>query len=86
MKDMQAYLEKLQRDAAECELISNLATDAKKKELFARLAAHQKTLAAEVARDRRERRTKTLSKPATATNVEDTCAAAAPASAAREGR
>jgi hypothetical protein len=49
MKDMQAYLEKLQRDAAECELISNLATDANKKELFARLAEHQKALAAEVA-------------------------------------
>jgi hypothetical protein len=49
MKDMQAYLEKLQRDAAECELISNLATDAKKKELFARLAERQKALAAEVA-------------------------------------
>ncbi|QHP71266.1 hypothetical protein EI171_30650 [Bradyrhizobium sp. LCT2] len=38
MKDMQAQLEKLQRDAAECALIRDLATDPKKRELFAKLA------------------------------------------------
>jgi hypothetical protein len=39
MQDMLAQLEKLRRDAAECELIRNLATDPKKRELFDRLAA-----------------------------------------------
>jgi hypothetical protein len=50
MKDMQAHLEKLRADAAECTLISDLATDVKKRELFARLADHLKILAAEVER------------------------------------
>ncbi|MCC8968461.1 hypothetical protein H8A95_40815 [Bradyrhizobium sp. Pear76] len=48
MKDMQAYLEKLRVEAEECELISKLATNQTKKDLFARLAAHHRTLAAEV--------------------------------------
>ena len=48
MKDMQAHLEKLRVEAEECELISKLATNLTKKELFARLAAHHRTLAAEV--------------------------------------
>ncbi|WP_377829421.1 hypothetical protein ACFKHW_05590 [Bradyrhizobium lupini] len=47
MKDMQAQLEKLQRDAAECALIRDLATDPKKRELFARLA-HLAVLASAV--------------------------------------
>jgi hypothetical protein len=38
MQDMQAQLEKLRRDAAECALIRDLATDPKKRDLFARLA------------------------------------------------
>ena len=50
MKDMQAHLEKLQRGAAECALIRDLATDKAKRELFARLAEHYKVLAAEVER------------------------------------
>jgi hypothetical protein len=50
MHDMLAQLEKLRRDAAECELIRNLATDPKKRELFDRLAAHLSLLAAEVER------------------------------------
>ncbi|MCK1723012.1 hypothetical protein [Bradyrhizobium sp. 141] len=48
MKDMQAQLEKLQRNAAECALIRDLATDAKKRELFARLAEHLAELASAV--------------------------------------
>jgi hypothetical protein len=48
MKDMQAHLEKLCADAAECKLISDLATDRKKQELFARLAQHLSVLASEV--------------------------------------
>ena len=45
MQDMLAQLEKLRRDAAECELIRDLATDPKKRELFDRLAAHLSVLA-----------------------------------------
>ena len=48
MKDMQAQLEKLQRDAAECALIRDLATNPKKRELFARLAEHLAMLASAV--------------------------------------
>ena len=50
MKDMEAQLEKLRVDAEDCALISRLATDPKKQELFARLAKHLETLASEVQR------------------------------------
>jgi hypothetical protein len=50
MKDMLAQLEKLRTDAAECALIRDLATDPKKRELFARLADHLTVLASEVER------------------------------------
>ena len=50
MKDMQAHLEKLQRDAAECKLIADLATEKEKRELFSRLAEHLSVLADEVRR------------------------------------
>ena len=50
MEDMVAQLEKLRRDAAECGLIRDLATDPKKRELFDRLAAHLTVLASEVER------------------------------------
>jgi hypothetical protein len=50
MQDMQAHLEKLLCDAEECTLISRLATDPQKKELFARLAEHLTALASEVER------------------------------------
>jgi hypothetical protein len=36
------------RDAAECALISNLATDPAKRDLFAKLAEHHRVLATEV--------------------------------------
>ena len=48
MKDMQAQLEKLQRDAAECALIRDLATDPRKRELFARVAEQLAVLASAV--------------------------------------
>ena len=48
MQDMLAQLEKLRSDAAECQLIRDLATDPKKRELFDRLAAHLTQLASEV--------------------------------------
>ena len=50
MKDMQAQLEKLRTEAAECELIANLTTDKAKQELFTKLAQHYKVLAFEVER------------------------------------
>ncbi|GMO36648.1 hypothetical protein [Bradyrhizobium ottawaense] len=48
MQDMVAHLEKLRRDAAECQLISDLATDKDKRDLFARLATHHRVLASEI--------------------------------------
>ena len=50
MKDMKDRLEKLQKDAAECALIRDLATDPAKRELFTRLAEHYRILATEVER------------------------------------
>ncbi|MCK1270520.1 hypothetical protein ABIB75_002987 [Bradyrhizobium sp. GM2.2] len=50
MKDTQAQLEKLRKDAAECALIGDLATDSKKRELFTRLADHLTVLASQVER------------------------------------
>jgi hypothetical protein len=50
MKDMQAHLEKLRTEAAECAIISGLATDKVKRELFANMSAHLTTLADEVER------------------------------------
>jgi hypothetical protein len=45
---MQAHLEEFRTDAAECTLISNLATVLKKtRELFARLGEHLSVLALE---------------------------------------
>lgn len=48
MKDMQAHLEKLQVQIAECEMIRDLATDPAKRELFGRLADHFRVLASEI--------------------------------------
>jgi hypothetical protein len=48
--------EKLRADAAECQLISDLATNPNKRHLFAKLAEHHRTLAKEVERSLEERR------------------------------
>ena len=48
MKDYQASLEKLRKDAAECTLIRDLATDPTKREMYDRLAQHLNRLADEV--------------------------------------
>ena len=48
MKDYQASLEKLRRDAAEAALIRDLATDQRKRELYDRLSQHLNRLADEV--------------------------------------
>ena len=48
MKDYQASLEKLRRDAAEAALIRDLATDPNKQKMFSRLHEHLSRLADEV--------------------------------------
>ncbi len=48
MNDMHIQLEKLRVEAANCELIAELATQKIKRELFAKLAQHYNVLAAEV--------------------------------------
>jgi hypothetical protein len=50
VKDYQASIEKLRKDAAEAKLISDLATDPTKREMFARLHLHFNQLADEVER------------------------------------
>ena len=48
MLDMQERLEKTRVQIAECEIIRDLATDPKKRELFGRLAARHKVLAGDL--------------------------------------
>jgi hypothetical protein len=48
MKDYLARVEKLRKDAAECALIRDLATDQAKRELFDRLHSHLTVLADQV--------------------------------------
>jgi hypothetical protein len=48
VKDYQVHLEKLRADAAECRLISDLATDRAKRAMFDRLAVHLNSLADQV--------------------------------------
>ena len=58
MKDYQAQLEKLRRDAAECALIRDLATDVDKRAMFDRLAAHLGALADQVEQEMLSRKNK----------------------------
>jgi hypothetical protein len=46
MKDYLAQAEKLRRDAADCAMIRDLATDKAKREMFDRLCSHLTVLAA----------------------------------------
>jgi hypothetical protein len=48
MKDYLAQLVKLRKDAAECALIRDLATDKAKRDLFDRLCSHLTVLADQV--------------------------------------
>jgi hypothetical protein len=48
MRDMQVHLERLREQAAEYEMIREIATDRVKRDLFAKLAEHFKILATEV--------------------------------------
>jgi len=59
MKDYQAQIEKLRKDAAECALIRDLATDKAKREMFDRLASHLTVLADQVELAMIERRSGT---------------------------
>lgn len=45
MQDLQARREKLLADAADCEIISNLAADHRKRVAFGRLASQYKAMA-----------------------------------------
>ena len=56
MQDYRNHLERLRKDAAECRLISDLATDAAKRELFDRLASHLIVLADQVEQEMLKRR------------------------------
>jgi hypothetical protein len=48
MSDIQNVLEKLRGEVAECRVLSNVATDPEKRELFARVAEHISGLASAV--------------------------------------
>lgn len=48
MQDIQLHLEKLRIQPVECEMIRDLATAPKKRELFGRLAEHFKVLIGEL--------------------------------------
>jgi len=48
MEDLQGKLEKLLTEAEDCDLIGGLATDAKKRELFQRLATDLRGLARDI--------------------------------------
>jgi hypothetical protein len=56
MQDYLTHLEKLRKDAAECRLISVLATDTAKRELFDRLASHLIVLADQVEQEMLKRK------------------------------
>lgn len=51
MKDLRAKLESLLAEAAECELIANLATDPDKRTTFTRLARQYRTMVEELRAD-----------------------------------
>lgn len=59
MKDYLAQIEKLRKDAAECALLRDLATDPAKREAFDRLARHLTVLADQVEMALLERKTGT---------------------------
>jgi hypothetical protein len=60
MKDYQACIEKLRKDAAEAALIRDLATDEEKREVFNRLCEHLNRLADEVEQSLRRGQTGTM--------------------------
>jgi hypothetical protein len=61
MQDYLAQIEKLRREAAECALIRDLATDKAKRDMFDRLASHLTVLADQVEMAMLERKSGTES-------------------------
>jgi hypothetical protein len=59
MKDYLAQVEKLRKDAAECAMIRDLATDKDKRDMFDRIASHLTVLADQVELAMLERKTGT---------------------------
>jgi hypothetical protein len=59
MKDYLAQVEKLRKDAAECALIRDLATDKDKRDMFDRIASHLTVLANQVEQAMTHRKTGT---------------------------
>ncbi len=59
MQDYLARLEKLRAEAADCKLISDLATDPAKRELFGRLALQLNILAGQVEQEMLRKKTGT---------------------------
>ncbi len=55
MQDLSAKREKFLQEAADCELIGNLASDAKKRETFRHLAGQLRQLADDLAAEMVER-------------------------------
>lgn len=51
MRDMRAKLESLMTEAADCELIANLATDPAKRATFERMARQYRTMIEELKAD-----------------------------------
>lgn len=51
MKDFQNQREKLLKEAADCELIANLATDGEKREVFKNLAQTYREIASALAEE-----------------------------------
>ncbi len=56
MKDYQAKAEQLRKEAIDCALIRDLATDKAKRELFDRLASHLTVLANQVEQEMMKRK------------------------------
>jgi hypothetical protein len=48
VKDYQEHLERLRKEAAECALIRDLATDKQKREMFDRICNHLSVLAHQI--------------------------------------
>jgi hypothetical protein len=55
MKDFQNQREKLLKEAADCELISNLASDGEKREVFSKLAQTYREIASRLAEEMEKR-------------------------------
>jgi hypothetical protein len=85
MKDIQAHLDKIRSDAAECLLLSSLATDGKR-EVFTRVAQHLNSLAFELEKTIATTETNRVGNPDNEEPIALGVAAAHPQKAARSRR